>query len=157
MAEKRGARGGSADMPRAHSLFEQYDNYLDDRERLTWQGTFEEYLDKVVDNPDVSKTSHQIVYEALTANGNYFESGKNALYGSDAATERFVEVLKAGAEGLEIGKRIIMLVGPPGSGKSTLVNGTKRAIEAYSRTDEGALYAISGCPMHEDPMHLMRD
>jgi serine protein kinase len=155
MAEKRGARGGSADMPRAHSLFEQYDNYLDDRERLTWQGTFEEYLDKVVDNPDVSKTSHQIVYEALTANGNYFESGKNALYGSDAATERFVEVLKAGAEGLEIGKRIIMLVGPPGSGKSTLVNGTKRAIEAYSRTDEGALYAISGCPMHEDPMHLM--
>ena len=28
-------------------------------------------------------------------------------------------------------------------------------LEQYSRTDEGAVYAIKGCPMHEDPLHLI--
>lgn len=156
MARSIEARGANGDAPRTHNLFELYDKHLDDRERLNWKGTFEEYLDKVVADPSITRTAHQTVYEALTVgDGHYFGTGKNALFGADESTERFVEVLKAGSEGLEIGKRIIMLVGPPGSGKSTLVNGTKRAIEAYSHTDEGALYAISGCPMHEDPMHLI--
>lgn len=31
----------------------------------------------------------------------------------------------------------------------------KRGLEQYSRTDEGAVYAIKGCPMHEDPLHLI--
>ncbi len=31
----------------------------------------------------------------------------------------------------------------------------KRGLEAYSLTDEGAVYAIQGCPMHEDPLHLI--
>src|SRR5690625_64389 len=30
-----------------------------------------------------------------------------------------------------------------------------RALEASSRTDEGSVYAITGCPMHEDPLHLV--
>lgn len=31
----------------------------------------------------------------------------------------------------------------------------KRGLEQYSRTDAGAVYAIEGCPMHEDPLHLI--
>jgi serine protein kinase len=31
----------------------------------------------------------------------------------------------------------------------------KRGFEKYSKTDEGAVYAIKGCPMHEDPLHLI--
>src|SRR5690606_5738151 len=30
-----------------------------------------------------------------------------------------------------------------------------RGLEAYTRTDAGALYAIKGCPMHEEPLHLV--
>jgi hypothetical protein len=40
-------------------------------------------------------------------------------------------------------------------GKSTIVNLLKRGLERYSRTPEGALYAIKGCPMHEEPLHLV--
>ncbi|MCL6547912.1 MAG: protein prkA, partial [Alicyclobacillus sp.] len=31
----------------------------------------------------------------------------------------------------------------------------KRGLERFSRTDEGAVYGIKGCPMHEEPLHLI--
>src|SRR5690625_3121007 len=46
-------------------------------------------------------------------------------------------------------------MGPVSGGKSTIVTLLKRGLEAYSRTPEGALYAIKGCPMHEEPLHLI--
>lgn len=52
-------------------------------------------------------------------------------------------------------KRILLLMGPVSGGKSTLVTLLKRGLEQYSRTDAGAVYAIEGCPMHEDPLHLI--
>jgi serine protein kinase len=49
----------------------------------------------------------------------------------------------------------LLLVGPVGGGKSTLVTMLKRGLERYSRTDDGAVYAIKDCPMHEEPLHLV--
>lgn len=46
-------------------------------------------------------------------------------------------------------------MGPVSGGKSTLVTMLKRGLETYSRTDRGAIFAIKGCPMHEDPLHLI--
>src|SRR5690606_6036952 len=51
--------------------------------------------------------------------------------------------------------RILLLMGPVSGGKSTIVNMLKRGLVQYTRTDEGAVYAIKGCPMHEDPLHLI--
>jgi len=33
----------------------------------------------------------------------------------------------------------------------------KKGIQQYSKTDAGATYAIKGCPMHEEPLHLIPD
>ena len=49
----------------------------------------------------------------------------------------------------------LLLMGPVSGGKSTIVTLLKRGLENYSKTDEGAVYAIKGCPMHEDPLHLI--
>ena len=59
------------------------------------------------------------------------------------------------AKRLDVRKRILLLMGPVSGGKSTIVTLLKRGLEQYSRTDEGAVYAIKGCPMHEDPLHLI--
>ena len=45
--------------------------------------------------------------------------------------------------------------GPPSGGKSTLVILLKRGLEEYSYTDDGALYAVQGCPVNESPLHLV--
>ena len=140
---------------RGQNVFSGLDRYKDEREKLRWEGTFEDYIEKVVDNPEIARSSYKTAYNAVTSRPDFFTTGSNALFGTEQATSRFIDILKAGAEGLELGKRIIIFVGPPGSGKSTLVNGTKRGIEEYSRTDEGAMYAIADCPMHEEPLHLI--
>lgn len=136
-------------------LFSKLENYSDDQERLNWKGSFEEYIDMVVDNPGIARTSYKTAYDAVTSRPDFFTTGENALYGAGESTNRFIDILKAGSEGLEIGKRIILLLGPPGSGKSTLVKGTKKGIENFTKTEEGAIYAIDDCPMNEEPLHLI--
>src|SRR6185437_3460023 len=42
-----------------------------------------------------------------------------------------------------------------GGGKSTIVHLLKRGLEQYTRAQEGAIYAIRDCPMHEEPLHLI--
>src|SRR2546425_12954682 len=54
----------------------------------------------------------------------------------------------------DVGRRILLLYGPPSSGKSQLVILLKRGLEAYTQTEEGAVYAIADCPQHEDPLNL---
>jgi serine protein kinase len=56
---------------------------------------------------------------------------------------------------LEVRKRILLLMGPVGGGKSTIVNMLKRGLEEWTKTTEGAVYAIKDCPMHEEPLHLI--
>jgi len=77
------------------------------------------------------------------------------LYGVDDALERVADYFKAASAGSEVGRRLLLLLGPPSGGKSTVVILLKRGLEEYSHTDDGALYAIEGCPVHESPLHLI--
>lgn len=78
------------------------------------------------------------------------------MYGLSSTLERLVEeYFHAAARRLDVRKRILLLMGPVSGGKSTIVTMLKRGLEQYSKTPEGALYAIKGCPMHEEPLHLI--
>ncbi len=78
------------------------------------------------------------------------------IFGLESAIERLVEeYFHPAARRLDVRKRILLLMGPVSGGKSTIVTLLKRGLEQYSRTDEGAVFAIKGCPMHEDPLHLI--
>lgn len=136
-------------------LFGRLEQFQGDHERLKWEGSFREYLDKVVENPNVARPALGTVYKAFISNRDYFTSGSNALYGAEGELEQLENFLKAGNEGLQLGKRILLMVGGPGSGKSTAARGLKELVEAYSKTDDGALYAIKDCELHEEPLHLI--
>ncbi len=97
-----------------------------------------------------------------TAGVEEFDSQKSynffnrEMYGLESALERLVEeYFHPAARRLDVRKRILLLMGPVSGGKSTIVTMLKRGLEQFSRTDEGAVYAIKGCPMHEDPLHLI--
>jgi serine protein kinase len=80
---------------------------------------------------------------------------------------KMVNIFKSAAQRYGTEKRILLLHGPVGSAKSTMVRLLKKGIENYSRTQDGALYTFGwrdetaegeryiDCPMHEEPLHLI--
>src|SRR6266851_3726197 len=131
--------------------------------RLNWQGTFKDYFDLVTVQPGLARLSHARVYDMIMARGcetrpngestyNFFSE---ELFGIEKPLQQLVDYFASAAARLEVRKRILLLMGPVGGGKSSIVTLLKRGLEAYTRADGGALYAIQGCPMHEEPLHLI--
>lgn len=145
------------------SILNKAKSYREEENRLKWEGTFAEYLDIVKERPEVAQTAHSRVYSMIRSAGieerdsqKMFQFFGNEIFGLETALERLVEeYFHPAARRLDVRKRILLLMGPVSGGKSTIVTLLKRGLEQYSRTDEGAIYAIKGCPMHEDPLHLI--
>ncbi len=133
-----------------------------------WRGTFAEYFQEILPvNPyRLTRSSHQYIYDMLCwyrnsrctegeESGSPKELFTEDLYGIDNALERVVEYFKAASAGSDVGRRLLLLLGPPSGGKSSIVILLKRALEEYSHTEEGAIYALQGSPLHESPMNLI--
>ncbi len=135
---------------------QDYDLYRD----LSWEGTFEEYLQIIRERPKVTRNAFQRVYDMVLSYGtdeyvdnkkkltryHFFQDpidhGKDAVFGLDIPLMRLMNVLKAASEGYGPEKRVILLHGPVGSSKSTIARMLKKGLEAYSRTPDGALYTF---------------
>lgn len=137
--------------------------HREEERRLMWEGTFAEYLEIVKQRPEVAQTAHSRVYNMIKNSGLSEKDGKKMydffgeeIFGLEDSIERLIEeYFHPAAKRLDVRKRILLLMGPVSGGKSTIVTMLKRGLEKFSRTDEGAVYAIKGCPMHEDPLHLI--
>jgi serine protein kinase len=145
-------------------LLEKLERYRREESRLNWEGTFADYFDLVVKNPRIADLSHARVYRMIQSAGVGGSEGSRSykffdedLFGLERPLQQLVEYFSSAARRLEVRKRILLLMGPVGGGKSTIVTLLKRGLERYTRTDDGAVYAIKGCPMHEEPLHLIPD
>lgn len=138
-------------------------SFREEENSLKWEGTFAEYLTIVKERPEVAQSAHSRVYNMINSHGLAQKNGHKMyhffgeeIFGLETAIERLVEeYFHPAAKRLDVRKRILLLMGPVSGGKSTIVTLLKRGFEKYSKTDEGAVYAIKGCPMHEDPLHLI--
>ncbi|MCF8010741.1 MAG: PrkA family serine protein kinase [Clostridiales bacterium] len=129
-----------------------------------WTGTFKDYLEIVKERPWVCQLAHSRIYQMIKDAGveenenktrryKFFES---ELFGLERTLEKLVEeYFHPAARRLDVRKRILLLMGPVSGGKSTLVQMLKNGLEKYSETEKGAVFAIKGCPMHEEPLHLI--
>ncbi|KPN13058.1 protein prkA [Bacillus australimaris] len=144
-------------------ILKKIEQHREEEQRLKWEGTFSDYLDIIKENPLVAQSAHSRVYHMIKDSGIEEENGVRTykffdqeLFGLEESLERLVEeYFHPAAKRLDVRKRILLLMGPVSGGKSTLVTRLKRGLEEYSLTDHGAVYAIKGCPMHEDPLHLI--
>lgn len=134
----------------------------DQRSSATHPIYLPEYLQRLEVSPAIAESAHERLLRMIThgtsrlANGSHYPFFTDHLYGMDAHIEHLMKdyVIPA-ARGFEVKKRILLLVGPVSGGKSSLVTLLKRGLERFSYTEAGALYAIQGCPMHEEPLHLI--
>lgn len=144
-------------------IFERIAAYRAESDSLSWSGTFKDYVELLAKDPSPAMTAHARVYEMIKSYGIEEEDGRKRykffeqeIFGLDRAIEKLVEeYFHSAARRLDVRKRILLLMGPVSGGKSTIVTLLKRGLEKFSRTDKGAVYAIAGCPMHEDPLHLV--
>jgi len=149
------------------NISERLEDLRREHEALRWEGTFRDYFELVAQNPRIAQLSHARINDMVHAAGierlnegtqheiisyNFFA---NELFGIEEPIARIVEYFKSAAQRLEVRKRILLLMGPVGGGKSTIVNMLKRGLEDWTRTDGGAVYSIKDCPMHEEPLHLI--
>lgn len=145
---------------------------------LHWEGSFYDYLELVEANPLTCRNAWQRMLDMIEHHGSVetpeggrswtlfsdpLTGGKDAIYGLDGALASLVKTIRAGAHGFGPERRVILLHGPVGSSKSTIARLLKRGLEAYSRTDEGALYTFTWdvdgevipSPMNQDPILLV--
>ena len=122
---------------------------------LNWTGSFEDYLNMVIERPEVARTAFQRAYDMMMGYGSYSykeykkeiehfkffddpeDNGKDAIFGLDVHLQKLMNVFKAGAQQYGPEKRVILLHGPVGSSKSTIARLLKKGLERYSRTPEG--------------------
>ncbi|HEY5571539.1 MAG TPA: hypothetical protein VIK64_00875 [Anaerolineales bacterium] len=149
---------------------------------LHWEGSFDDYLEIVRQDPAVTRAAYQRLYDMIIWHGceeytrnretlihykffdDPFEDGRDAVYGLDKPIMDLVRIFNSAARKYGTERRVLLLHGPVGTAKSTIVRLLKKGIEAYTRTEEGRLYTFywqtddgqrMPCPMHEEPLHLI--
>src|SRR5215831_1719109 len=155
---------------------------LSDYRKKHWEGSFDEYLNIVVEHPEVTRTAYQRLYDMILAHGTeeVFEQKEkitrfkfftefaalhgDAIYGLDRPLMHLVNAFKSAAKGYGTERRVLLLHGPVGSSKSTIARLLKKGLEQYSKIDAGMVFSYSWrgeagqwqkCPMHEEPLHLV--
>jgi serine protein kinase len=157
----------------AASFVESLSAYSRQHRAKHWSGTFEEFMRDVLPASPraLARTSHEYLWDMLCwygrnardAASDDARSGefgantlfKRELFGVDAPLSRVVDYFKAAAAGSDVGRRLLLLLGPPSGGKSTMAILLKRGLEEYSHTDDGAVYALQGSPLHESPLNII--
>jgi serine protein kinase len=171
-------------MANAKSILSELRTHVDlnDYRKLHWEGTFEDYLSIVIDNPDVTRSAYQRLYDMILAHGTeevyenkeklirfkffteYAARHGDSIFGLDRPLMQLVNTFKSAAQGYGTERRVLLLHGPVGSSKSTIARLLKRGLEEYSRTDGGMLFSYAWkmddgnwikAPMHQDPLLLV--
>lgn len=141
------------------------------REAHDWRGSFLEYLDRVREDPTLPKLAHARLYDLIMAAGardiletddgrvkrlfkdepvrvyNFFA---DEFFGIEKAVAQIVRYFHSASLKGEESRQVLYLMGPVGSGKSSLVEKLQRGLEELP-----PIYAIEGCPMNEEPLHLL--
>jgi serine protein kinase len=142
-----------------------------ERQKTEWKGSFLQYLDLVKAQPRLADLAHKRMYEMVVGAGvgdldleadprakrlfgdhvvKVYGFFKDEFFGMERTLEKIVRYFHSAAMGGEEAKQVLYLMGPVGSGKSSLMERLKRGLE-----DMPPVYTIEGCPIQEDPLHLV--
>jgi serine protein kinase len=79
-----------------------------------------------------------------------FDFFSEEFFGIERTIAQIVRYFHSASLKGEESRQVLYLMGPVGSGKSSLVERIQRGLEQV-----GLIYAIEGCPMNEEPLHLV--
>jgi serine protein kinase len=141
------------------------------RESKNWHGAFLEYLERVKEDPALPKLAHARMHDVIMQPGvhdinesedprvkrlfkdesvkvyNFFA---DEFFGIEKVVAQIARYFHSAALKGEESRQVLYLMGPVGSGKSSLVEKLQHGLE-----ESIPFYAIEGCPMDEEPLHLI--
>jgi len=137
----------------------------------SWTGSFVDYLGVVQADPKIVNLAARRMSDAIESNGvtkmsetdprlkKLFDSDPVKIYdyfssdffGHERVIAKIMRFLKAASMKGEESRQVLLLMGPVGSGKSALADALKRALELHAE----AIYHLEGCPVREEPLHLL--
>ena len=136
-----------------------------------WRGNLLGYLDRLKEDPRIAKLSHARLYDVLIKPGvrdinvdddphakriykdesiKVYDFFADEFFGIEKTISQIVRYFHAASLKGEESRQVLYLMGPVGSGKSSLVEKLHRGLE-----ESPPFYAIEGCPMFEEPLHLI--
>ena len=135
-----------------------------------FSGTFLDYLEEIKKNPESIKLAHRRLYETISGFGinsvdvggegyrDYFNGEKIRVYdyfqdeffGMEPVINKIMRFMKSAAYKGEESRQVLLLMGPVGAGKSALVESIKSSLETAT-----PYYHLEGCPIREEPLHLL--
>lgn len=144
----------------------------EERRAKHFEGIFLEYLNLVETDHRMAQLAHSRLYEVITAPGvrgdvaeednsrlkrlyghekvKSFRFFEGEFFGLERTIAKIVRYFHSAAMKGEESRQVLFLVGPVGAGKSSLVEKLKVGLE-----QSDPVYALKGCPMHEEPLHLV--
>ncbi|SFU46999.1 putative serine protein kinase, PrkA [Clostridium sp. DSM 8431] len=147
------------------------ENDRENRNKEKFEGTFLDYLEILKQDPRTAKLAHERMYDIILDKGvevlkgeenprikriygndtiRRYDFFKDDFFGIDKVIMKLVNYFNSAAMKGEESRQVLYLVGPVGAGKSSLVESLKKALE-----DAPPIYSLKGCPMHEEPLHLV--
>jgi serine protein kinase len=141
------------------------------RESKQWRGTLLDYLEIVKADPTATKMSHARICDMILSAGTrsitdaddprtrrlykdepikVYSFFADEFFGIERTIAQIVRYFHSASLKGEESRQVLYLMGPVGSGKSSLVERVQRGLEEAT-----PVYAIEGCPMHEEPLHLI--
>lgn len=136
-----------------------------------FEGTFLDYLGIVKENPAITQLTHARLYNVITSPGirefspdenprmkkiyrnekvKIYKFFENEFFGMEKIIAKIVRYFHSAAMKGEESRQVLFLVGPVGAGKSSIMEWLKRGLELSEH-----IYVLKGCPMHEEPLHLL--
>jgi len=136
-----------------------------------WEGNLLGYLEKVKEDPSIAKLAHARIYDTIVKAGvrdvhdtddplikrvhkdqslKVYDFFSDQFFGIEMTLAQIVRYFHAASLKGEESRQVLYLMGPVGSGKSSLTE----AIQAGLESSE-PFYAIGDCPMFEEPLHLI--
>ena len=137
----------------------------------SWSGSFIDYLKLLQNDSTVTKLAARRLVDAIESFGvealedsdprcrKLFDGDKlrtykyfrDDFYGHERVIAKLMRFLKSASLKGEESRQVLLLMGPVGSGKSALADAVKKALEKAA----DPVYHLDGCPVREEPLHLL--
>ena len=161
---------GSFNMSATSKFLKDIKDHQESKKTVSFTGFLADYLLLLEENKKIANLAHKRLYHQIMSYGittldesdercnklfegemvrvyDYFAS---QFFGMERPLEKVMRFLHSAAMKGEESRQVLLLLGPVGAGKSALVEHIKGALEACE-----AIYVLEGCPIREEPLHLI--